>query len=300
MLSLHRISDERNSFWNPIKPATFDKLLYYVKKNYTVIGFKDLENLASINSSRPYVILSFDDGYYDFYENALPLLIKHGLPCNHNFVNQCAENGRTIWTERLNILFDHHFKASTSLTIELDENKKSLSDFGGLWMPFYLETFKTLLNLPIDKREKALTQLEDKVDVDTSQRMMNWNEIKECANHNVEIGSHTYSHDALGTIADKSVLDKEILGSKSELESKLDLTVDILALPNGQTGKQAEEVIAKSGFKYILHVDDALNSTSISGKPAPIPISRINLVDEPFPQMALRIEQFHTKLRKYV
>ena len=67
VLSLHRISEERNSFWNPIHPKTFDQLLGYVKKNYRVIGFNELENENHSKSNKPLLILSFDDGYYDFY-----------------------------------------------------------------------------------------------------------------------------------------------------------------------------------------------------------------------------------------
>ena len=300
VLSLHRISNERNTFWNPIKPETFDLLLNYLKHNYQVIGFNDLDSIKHPNQGKPYLILSFDDGYYDFYEHALPLLVKHNLPSNHNIVYDCAETNQTIWTERLNILFDHHYKNAIPFSVQFSDRTISVSNIQNSWMAFYLDTFKTLLNIPFSERESILTQLESAASVNTVCRMMNWDEIKECAANNVEIGSHTFSHDSLGTISEQVELEKEILQSKNEIEKAIGKPVSTLALPNGQTGTKADEVISNSGYKFVLYVDEALNPLPLKSKNGPMHISRINLVDEPFPQMALRLEQFHETMRKYV
>src|SRR5689334_14309883 len=101
VLSLHRISPDIDFFWQPIHPDTFDQLLKYVKKHYEVICFRDLNSLPKTNA-RPYLILSFDDGYYDYIEYALPLLKKNNLPSNHNLVVSCLESNQLIWTQRLN------------------------------------------------------------------------------------------------------------------------------------------------------------------------------------------------------
>lgn len=299
VLSLHRISDERNIFWNPIKPKTFDLLLQYVKKHYTIIGFNNLSDWNP-DQSKPPLILSFDDGYYDFYEYALPLLKKHALPSNHNIVNECASNNTTIWTERLNVLFEHALQNKLDIKIEFENYQIQLRDFAGDWMKFYLETFKTLLNLPLQERLKTIDASSIEMSIDSNRRMMNWDEVKECAANGVEIGSHTYSHDSIGTISDSKVLNKEINDSKTEIENKLGREVTMLALPNGQTGPEADRVIEESDYKFVLYANDALNTLPLKNQNTPIHINRINLVDEPFPQMALRMEMFHNLIRKYV
>lgn len=300
VLSLHRISDERNSFWNPIKPSTFDQLLAYLKKNYAVIGFRDLDRIDSLPQDRPFVILSFDDGYYDFYEHALPLLVKHNLPSNHNFVNECVETSKTIWTERLNKVFEHHKSYDTGSDLNSMLKDLNLPQFEGTWMPFYIAVFQSLLSTPKTEREKVIQHLESRIEIDTSCRMMNWEEIKESAAYKVELGSHTYTHDSLGTITQQEILEKEIITAKTEMEHKLGEPVDILALPNGQTGPMADQVISNSDYKFVLYVNERLNPLPLKSGDSPIKINRINLIDEPFPQMALRIEQFHEMLRKYV
>lgn len=297
-MSIHRISDERNTFWNPIKPNTFDLLCQYVKKHYTVIDFNGISSIDS-NANKPYIILSFDDGYYDFYEFALPILVKHGLPSNHNIVNECADRNMTIWTERLNVLFEHALQNKLDLSIDFGTKHTSISEFDG-WMHFYLDTFKTMLDIPLEQRIQIIDTIQEQLQVDSNRRMMNWDEIRECASNGTEIGSHTYSHDSIGTISDSDVLNKEINQSKTEIESKLGTEVSVFALPNGQTGKAADEVISKSEYQYVLYANDALNQLPLKPFNGPVPINRINLVDEPFPQMALRTEMFHDLLRKYV
>ena len=112
ILNLHRISPERDFFWNPITPAHFETILQYVSKYYNVISFSDIPELLKFGrtSEKPYLILSFDDGYHDFIEYALPLLTKYNLPSNHNIVNSCANNNTAIWTQRLNNIFNFSMK----------------------------------------------------------------------------------------------------------------------------------------------------------------------------------------------
>src|SRR5258705_10541707 len=79
VLNLPRITPEQDFFFKPITPAHFESLLKYVAKHYNVITIGEIHSLqtARERKQKPYLILSFDDGYYDFMEYALPLLIKY-------------------------------------------------------------------------------------------------------------------------------------------------------------------------------------------------------------------------------
>ena len=83
VLNLHQVSPHENPFWSPLKPEIFDDLLSFLKENFEVVKFGEI---ARAESEKPLAVLSFDDGYYNFYEHAAPLLKKHGLRANMNII----------------------------------------------------------------------------------------------------------------------------------------------------------------------------------------------------------------------
>src|SRR5271168_636805 len=96
ILCLHRISNEFSLAFPSISINDFKLLLEYLSKHYEVV---QLKGLPKIKSSKPALVLSFDDGFLDFYENALPLLQQFNLPCNLNVVINCLDNNFQIWTQ---------------------------------------------------------------------------------------------------------------------------------------------------------------------------------------------------------
>src|SRR5690554_3053054 len=103
VLCLHRISNDLDYFFDPIKPSEFEKLVNYCNKYYSITTFSAINE----KTEKPKLIFSFDDGYYDFLENAIPILNRYNLPSNHNFVNSCLNSNTTIWTQKVNDIFNH-------------------------------------------------------------------------------------------------------------------------------------------------------------------------------------------------
>lgn len=299
VLSLHRISDDKDYFWNPITPATFEKLLQYVVKYYSIISFADIPHLKKNPSSKPYLILSFDDGYSDFYDHALPLLKKYNLPSNHNIVNGCATNNQIIWTQRLNHIFNHCKDHDINPGFNFQGKKITIESSNNDWMKFYLDIFKLLLETSKIEREHILEEKEKEFSINPFCKMMNWEQILECSENLVEIGCHTYSHDALSTIDDVAILRKEILESAQEIENRIKKKINILALPNGQGNEKIKQIIGESGMKYILSVDDRINNVVELDTSSICKIFRINLVEESLAELILRIELLHSKIRRY-
>jgi peptidoglycan/xylan/chitin deacetylase (PgdA/CDA1 family) len=62
-------------------PSLFDSQLCWLKEHCEVIRFSEVSEAAkAARRNRPAVALTFDDGYADNYEQAFPLLQKHGIP----------------------------------------------------------------------------------------------------------------------------------------------------------------------------------------------------------------------------
>src|SRR5688500_2589614 len=59
-------------------PELFDEQLAWLAEACTCVPFKDVPRYAQTNASeKPVVSITFDDGYDDNHEYALPLLAKH-------------------------------------------------------------------------------------------------------------------------------------------------------------------------------------------------------------------------------
>lgn len=288
VLNLHRVSEERDYFYDPIKPETFYKLLDYCCNYYTVTSFEKI----SQPTLKPKLILSFDDGYYDFIDIVLPYLIKKGLPSNHNVVNECVNNNVPIWTHRLNELFNTFKKLN--ITNEYEVNAHSV--YNGNWQNYYMVFFHYLLTVEKKTRDKILNSLLSKYDVKFTTRMMNWEDLMYCSRNRVEIGSHSYHHDSLGTTT-KADYQTEISLSIAEISEKLNMSVQVFALPNGQYNNDTIDYIKASGIKYLLLVDDQVNKNISYNKQFNL-ISRIGLNDSSIFENILKTELFHTKIKK--
>ena len=288
VLNLHRISEQRDYFYNPIKPATFYKIIDYCCKHYTITSFEQIYQ----PSSKPKLILSFDDGYYDFMDCALPYLNRLGLPSNHNVVNECVNNNEPIWTHRLNDLFN----ILKEQNITNDPAISAHSQFKNNWMEYYLNFFHYLLSIDKKQRDKVLQNLIVMYNVNSKCRMMSWEDIEYCSNSGVEIGSHSYNHDSLGTIKDDSDYETEINFSIREISEKIKKEVRIFALPNGQFNDQVVGFFKQTNIKHLLVVDDRVNSDCDFSNKLNI-ISRIGLNDSSIYETILKTELFHSKIK---
>lgn len=295
VLCFHRISSEFDSFWQPVYPESFRQLLEKLVKDYQFTTFENA-NKAIKNSDKPLIILSFDDGYKDFIEEALPILKYFDLPSNHNIVTDCADGNRIIWTQKLNFLFNK-LKYSGSFTHEIRLNnqicirvKQPFND----WLLLNNQILFRLFELSMDERNNCINNFESyftKEKLVYPYRMMNWDDINQLCNHQVEIGSHTITHDTLPSIKSEDRLNNEILKSKQIVEEKTGKACKVFSLPNGQTTKAINDKIRNAGYDFILDLRAGGNNTFSQGMP--VVVNRLNMNPEPVSMMQLRMALYN-------
>ena len=84
ILMYHSISDEKEKshpyYHVNTSPAVFDAHMRYLhENNYSVINLQDLEKSFDTRDSSKYVVITFDDGFHDFFTNAFPILKKYNF-----------------------------------------------------------------------------------------------------------------------------------------------------------------------------------------------------------------------------
>lgn len=249
VLCFHRISPEPSSAWPPLHPSVFRELLQYLSKHFRIISFAELA--FPIKTDKPAVILSFDDGYYDFIEYALPVISTFKVSVNHNFVVHSVDTGELIWTQRINNIIDSCFTEqkdfkfkNRNIELEILPGKHNAQRIS-------VELFNKFSQLRAELNT-TLSDVESQLRSLPVQRMMGWEDLKTCIKNNVEIGSHSHSHPLLLSSLGEEKLREEIIDSKFRLEKQLLQEISIFAFPNGIYDALSLETARKAGYKFIL------------------------------------------------
>jgi peptidoglycan/xylan/chitin deacetylase (PgdA/CDA1 family) len=79
ILGYHRVSDDFDEL--AVSPAQFrDQMLTLRASGMRVVRLSDIETLAGLPTGIPHVCITFDDGYYDNLEHAVPVLAELAMP----------------------------------------------------------------------------------------------------------------------------------------------------------------------------------------------------------------------------
>ncbi|MEL7497097.1 MAG: polysaccharide deacetylase family protein [Planctomycetota bacterium] len=83
VLFYHRVADEYPNDWSMTR-AEFQQQIEWFEENFEIVDLQECQRrIASGNNSRPTLAITFDDGYAENSEFALPLLIERKIPATY-------------------------------------------------------------------------------------------------------------------------------------------------------------------------------------------------------------------------
>lgn len=117
----------------------FKKQIYFFKKNFNVLSYFDfLEILQSKKIPlKPSILLTFDDGYYDHFENAFPILLKNKISGIFYTPIVTFKNNKILDVNKIHFI------------LERENNRGKIINFIDTCLKKYLK--KSLINLNIKK-----------------------------------------------------------------------------------------------------------------------------------------------------
>ncbi|WP_153556332.1 polysaccharide deacetylase family protein [Roseimaritima sediminicola] len=90
----HRVADTHPNDWT-IGCAPFERHVRYMRSHFDMIDLSELQRRVNqLDSRRPAVAITFDDGYADNCRFALPLLMRLGVPCTYFVTVDSLLSGR--------------------------------------------------------------------------------------------------------------------------------------------------------------------------------------------------------------
>lgn len=96
ILFYHRVADCLPTPWT-ISRRDFVRHLDWLQENFDIVSLSEAQaRIRSTSNSRPTVSLSFDDGYAENCDFAIPELIRRRLPATYFVVSQSVAEGRSF------------------------------------------------------------------------------------------------------------------------------------------------------------------------------------------------------------
>lgn len=254
ILNLHRVHENDFSAYKPLNPKVFIQLIEFIKSNYLVTSFSELSNLETSASTKPLLILSFDDGYKDFINVTCPILDKYQIRANQNIIPECVMSG----IPPLNVaLQDFIGKATPAelkyLSIPNFSYEGDLSDLSKLGFQVSKFIKNKSMREQTSYRDILFKQIEN-LEAFNLTKMMDLDDLKQIAN-NHDIGAHSFSHANLGIESDDYVV-KDFAKCKAWFKEHLNQDVDIYAFPNGSYKEHHIQLAFDNGYKHLLLVND--------------------------------------------
>jgi peptidoglycan/xylan/chitin deacetylase (PgdA/CDA1 family) len=241
VLIFHRVLREPDPlFPDEVDAARFDELLGWLKVWFNVLPLDAaIGQLHDGSLPARAAALSFDDGYADNHDVALPLLQKHGLPCSFFVATGFLDGGR-MWNDTL----IESVRLSRMPTLDLrglvdgrgeDLGQHALGDTPGRRAALG-KLIERVKYLPPEPRVACVDAIAARAEVaPPDDLMMSSGQVLALRAAGMQIGAHTVSHPILAKL-DKQRAGDEISRSRDVLQAMLGEKIAMFAYPNGKPG----------------------------------------------------------------
>jgi peptidoglycan/xylan/chitin deacetylase (PgdA/CDA1 family) len=241
VLAYHRIADvslpEFVGFQPNVSatPQMFDRQMAYVRQHFSVIDVAALEAFIEKGTALPPrpLLITFDDGYYDNYAAAYPILRKYDLPAVIFLATSRMEDPSALWWDRCAEYFRRTMLSAADLPIigqqafTTPAEKEAAGDR-------FIAAIKAL---PDEQKQQAVADLRVALGVDELdvRLFMNWDQVRELVANRVACLPHTVTHPILTRIPEQAMRE-QIFASRDAVVQQTGQQVATFAYTNGMPG----------------------------------------------------------------
>lgn len=222
-------------FPGEVDAARFDHMMAVVASAFTVLPLaRAVQLMVECRLPARALAITFDDGYADNHDIALPILQRHGLPASFFIATGYLDGGR-MWNDTVIGCIRHTQRSSIDVeplgisglpTQTVAERRAAIDQL----LP--LIKYKTLA-----ERETVIQHLRQSCGgpalPDTL--MMRRTQVQALHRAGMEIGAHTVNHPILTALPDAQAR-QELQQGRDALQNITQAPVSTLAYPNGRPG----------------------------------------------------------------
>lgn len=274
ILMYHRIlpaDDLRYPLEEPgmiVEPDTFGMHLREAKKHFDVLDFSEWLNLKNAGEKLPKraCVITFDDGWYDNVEFALPVIKQEQVPITLFTVVEKIGTDFQFWPNLISALLASHalpamqshplFAQALAQVPDTDDTNNR-------------EYMAAVIHKLKQSSDGAIFEALDTINwrshlaFELPRGLMNWDDVRTMQSSGlVSIGSHTCNHKRLNASLTAKDLHHEVVESKQLLATKVDRSVDIFCFPNGDYNPAALESVTETYGAAVTTKRGIVNATT--------------------------------------
>lgn len=250
ILCYHRVADPaRTPGLDPslvsATPTTFRSQMLHLSRHYRVVTLDEV--LAAFRGGRLLpqraVLLTFDDAYRDFADEAWPVLRDLDLPATL-FVPTAypGRPDRPFWWDRLHRIMDNRNGSERGEVSRRDRPRQ----------PAARNVRARLKGLSHQEAVAMVDRLEASREPPPASSsgpsvVLDWDELRELGREGVSLGAHTRWHSAL-TRATEEAIREELRGSLEDLRSQVEDVPIIISYPYGLHDDRTIRIAREEGF----------------------------------------------------
>lgn len=223
------------------------------RAGFVFVPLEEAPDRVKSERGPPFLCLTFDDGYRDNLEHALPVLVRHGVPATVFLTPGFIDRTAPLWWRDL----EEAIRRAYVLEVDWGEGVRTLPCASDTARSRTFQTLYTALRAgPEQRLREVIARLAETHGVDSAllveQECLGWKGVAELASHPlITVGAHTMSHPMLAH-HDEATVRRELDESRGVLSRKLQRVVRHVAYPVGDAASAGarEFAIAKDlGFQ---------------------------------------------------
>lgn len=256
VLIFHRVLEEPDALLQgEVDAKRFSRICGWLSRWFNVLPLDEaMSRLGTVGLPPRSLCITFDDGYADNHDVALPILQSHGLSATF-FVTTGVIDGGVMWNDTV---IESVRRARVS---QIDGRDLGLHALGAMPLDGAAQRRAAIERLLLAVKHLEPTERADRVDrlrrlaglqELPSDTMMTVAQVRGLRDAGMQIGGHTVTHPILARLDDDAAR-YEIAEGKRVLEAWLGEEVPLFAYPNGRPGDDFEPkhatMVRQAGFK---------------------------------------------------
>ncbi len=271
ILGYHRVvadaaQAERDAIYGLVTSAeTFERHLELVREEYDVLPLDEAIKVlrGERKATRPVAAITFDDGYRDLYDEALPVLKRLGMPATVFVPTAYMGTTKLLDHDRIYWLALKASEREIDLAAPLTRAGLAPEKVSAICAdPRPLSLAEHIVYLPSEIRERIMGQVEETLGGSLGRPagadLLTWEMIAEMTEAGISFGSHTDRHPVL-TLEAEDEIERELLSSKRALEEHLNQPVRHFAYPNGRSSAAIKRLLQRIGFDVAVTTERRIN-----------------------------------------